>query len=55
MQYRKVAVAMIENTFEEYKSFGGSWEELTTISEFLNQYDIPVWRDMSFTHKQDAL
>lgn len=55
MQYKKVAVAMIESTFEEYKSFGDRWEDLTTISEFLNQYDIPVWRDMSDGHKQNAL
>lgn len=50
MNYRNIAIGMIEESFAEYKG----WDE-GPISDFLNMYDIPVWDNMSDNTKQAAL
>ena len=52
MQCRNIAVGMIEETYEAYKS---DWVDSPDISEELNKFDIPVWNSMSDNNKCSAI
>ena len=53
MQYRRIAVGMIEDTYNTYKH-DWSMDKNTLISE-LEKFDIPVWDDMDINTKRSAI
>jgi len=52
MQYRSIAVGMIEDTYETYKH---NWSVDGSLFTELNKFDIPVWNDMSSDTKRAAI
>jgi hypothetical protein len=53
MQYRDIAVGMIEATYHDYKN---EWIHSNEIlEEQLDNFDIPVWNNMSIGTKQSAI
>ena len=52
MQCRNIAVGMIEETYESYKS---DWVDSPDLSEELNKFDIPVWNSMNDNTKCAAI
>lgn len=54
MQIRKVAVGMIEETYDAYRN---SWMTQSTgeLSYELNKFDIPVWNNMNDNTKQSCI
>ena len=57
MQYRNIAVGMIEDTYNTYKTYWTNNPEYDTIDlrEELNKFDIPVWNDMSINTRCAAI
>ena len=52
MQYRTIAVSMIEDTYDTYKN---NWSVDGSLYTELNKFDIPVWNDMSSDTKRAAI
>lgn len=52
MQYRNIAVGMIEDTYNTYKN---EWSVDGSLYTELNKFDIPVWNDMSSDTKRAAI
>ena len=52
MQYRTIAVGMIEDTYDTYKN---NWSVEGSLYTELNKFDIPVWNDMSSDTKRAAI
>lgn len=57
MQYRSIAVGMIEDTYHTYKN---SWvkelvEDGFLLDDELNKFDIPVWNNMNTNTKCSAM
>jgi hypothetical protein len=52
MQCLSIAVGMIEETYESYKS---DWVSRSDLSEELNKFDIPVWNSMNDNTKCAAI
>ena len=52
MQYRAIAVSMIEDTYDTYKN---NWSVDGSLYTELNKFDIPVWNDMSSDTKRAAI
>jgi hypothetical protein len=55
MQYRAIAVGMIESTYDSYKYWTTTKENDFNLNEELNNFDIPVWNSMSNNTKCAAI
>jgi hypothetical protein len=57
MQYRSIAVGMIEDTYNTYKNYWTNNPEYDSIDlrEELNKFDIPVWGVMNINTKCAAI
>jgi hypothetical protein len=52
VQYRKIAVGMIEATYDAYKNY---WSVDGSLYTELNKFNIPVWNKMSSDTKRAAI
>ena len=54
MQYRRIAVGMIEDTYDTYKNVWLKCDDIELMQE-LTKFDIAVWNDMDTNTKQAAI